>query len=124
MRLSHTLFAVVAIAALAAAFAAGCKEKPATTQPATEIAQKVCPVTGDKIDPNIHVDYNGRRVYFCCQMCVATFEKDPAKYLAKVDEQIKSGAMPSEGGAMPSEGGAMPSEGGGMKMPMPEHTGG
>ena len=108
MKFSHMLFAVVALAALAAAFAAGCKEKPATT-PTTEIAQKVCPVMGDPIDPNVYVDYQGRRVYFCCQMCVATFNKDPAKYLAKVDEQIKSGAMPAEGG--------------GMKMPMEGHTG-
>jgi len=103
MKLSHTLFAVVALAALAAALAAGCKKEtpaPASMQ-ATEIAQKVCPVTGNPIDPNVYVDYQGRRVYFCCQACPPIFNKDPEKYIAIMHEQMKSGAKPAEAAPMP-----------------------
>ncbi|GEM_PF-454534 len=57
------------------------------------IAQKICPVMGDPINPKIYVDYNGRRVYFCCNACPSLFKKDPEKYLKIVDEQLqKAGA--------------------------------
>ena len=49
-----------------------------------ESVQKECPVTGEDIDKAAFVDYKGRRVYFCCTKCPAKFEKDPAKYLARL----------------------------------------
>lgn len=58
---------------------------------AVQITQKLCPVMGGEIDKSIYTDYEGRRVYFCCEMCVDTFKNDPAKYLKKLDEQMKSG---------------------------------
>jgi YHS domain-containing protein len=30
------------------------------------------------------VDYKGQQVGFCCKSCIGDFEKDPAKYLAKL----------------------------------------
>ena len=101
---------LVAILAVALVAAVGCSEKtPAPKSPAKEpvqtmpapkeaaapvasadIAQKLCPVTGDPIDPSIYVDYNGRRIYFCCALCPADFKKDPEKYIKIVDEQLKS----------------------------------
>jgi hypothetical protein len=38
--------------------------------------------------------YKERLVRFCCKRCIATFERDPAKYLAKLDEaaQVKEKA--------------------------------
>lgn len=51
------------------------------------VNQTLCPVTGEAIDKNQFVDYQGRRVYFCCPMCVDTFRGDPAKYLAILDGQ-------------------------------------
>lgn len=56
---------------------------------AEAIAQKTCPVMGGPINPDIYVDHEGRRVYFCCQACVAKFKANPEKYLAKLDEQMK-----------------------------------
>ena len=58
----------------------------------TEIAQKTCPVMGVPIDPKVFVDYNSRRIYFCCSACVVTFKKNPDKYLKIVDDQIKAAA--------------------------------
>lgn len=51
----------------------------------------VCIVSGEKLgsmgDPIVH-DYEGREVKFCCKNCVATFEKEPAKYLEALDKAI------------------------------------
>lgn len=42
-----------------------------------------CPVMPDnEIKREFHVDHEGRRIYFCCKFCVASFRKTPEKYLA------------------------------------------
>ena len=46
-------------------------------------ANRRCPVTGEDVDGDIHVDYMGKTVYFCCDDCVEKFNADPAQYLAK-----------------------------------------
>lgn len=46
--------------------------------------QTTCPVMGGAINPEIHVDYNGERIYFCCPGCPETFMKSPDKYLEKM----------------------------------------
>jgi len=50
-------------------------------------AQVACPVTGNKINKEIYVDYQGQRVYFCCPSCIEVFKKDPEGYLRKMREQ-------------------------------------
>jgi len=55
-----------------------------------EITQKVCPVMGGKINPNLFVEHKGRKVYFCCAGCSDKFEADPDKYLAKLDAATKT----------------------------------
>jgi YHS domain-containing protein len=49
--------------------------------------QTICPVLGNKINKDIHADYKGERVYFCCSGCVGTFQKTPEKYLKKMEKQ-------------------------------------
>jgi YHS domain-containing protein len=49
-----------------------------------------CPVSGDKLGgdmgkPYVMV-YQGQEVKFCCPMCKADFDKDPAKYLKKIQD--------------------------------------
>lgn len=39
------------------------------------------------IDQNIYADHQGRRIYFCCPVCIQAFKKDPEKYLKKMQEQ-------------------------------------
>ncbi len=77
----------------------GCKKK--TEQPASApamekvpvaaaaVEQTTCPVLGGAIDKNVYVDYQGKRVYFCCTECKAAFEKEPAKYLSKLPQFAK-----------------------------------
>ena len=49
--------------------------------------QSVCPVMGGKVDRAIYVDYDGKRVYFCCSGCPGTFKSDPARYVKQMEEQ-------------------------------------
>ena len=46
-----------------------------------------CPVKGRPADGRIAVPV---KVNFCCQRCVAKFEKDPLAFLAKVAKSAKS----------------------------------
>lgn len=34
-----------------------------------------CPITGDPIDPELTVDYKGKRVGLCCKDCIAEWDK-------------------------------------------------
>ncbi|MCX5683776.1 MAG: YHS domain-containing protein [Planctomycetota bacterium] len=111
MKARILLVAVVAAALTWGILAAGCKSEPqpgktGAASGTTEIAQKLCPVTGDPISKDIFVDYNGRRIYFCCNMCPAEFKKDPEKYIKKMDEQMKAGgASMAPGAAVPASTG-------------------
>ena len=49
--------------------------------------QTQCPVMGGAIDKNVYVDYQGKRIYFCCPACVPQFNQDPEKYLKKMAEE-------------------------------------
>ena len=48
--------------------------------------QTTCPVLAGTIDRNIYVDYQGKRIYFCCKGCDEEFKKNPEKYLKKLQE--------------------------------------
>ena len=49
--------------------------------------QTLCPVLGGNIDKKVFIDYQGKRIYFCCPGCPAEFSKDPEKYLKKIEAQ-------------------------------------
>jgi len=49
--------------------------------------QTTCPVMGNPIDKKYYVDYQGKRVYFCCPACPAKFKADPEKYIKKMKDQ-------------------------------------
>ena len=53
--------------------------------------QTICPVTGNKVDPKIFVDYQGNRIKFCGTTCEAKFLKAPEdgfKKLADAKETV------------------------------------
>lgn len=60
-------------------------EAAPATQPAADATpvNKMCPVSGDAIDPKVTTTYNGKTYAFCCKDCVKSFNKDPEKYAAK-----------------------------------------
>jgi YHS domain-containing protein len=47
-----------------------------------------CPVSGKAINPASFVEFNGGKVYFCCDGCPDAFKKDTAKYAAKANLQL------------------------------------
>lgn len=50
------------------------------------IPQKTCPVMGNPVNKDLYVDYNGKRIFVCCGMCIDQVKKDPEKYLKKLAE--------------------------------------
>lgn len=55
-----------------------------------ENIQTLCPVSGKKLEKKeVFTDYNGRRIYFCCEGCIEPFGKEPQKFLTALDEKPK-----------------------------------
>jgi YHS domain-containing protein len=52
-----------------------------------EVNQTICPVMGGEINKEVYADYNGKRIYFCCQDCLSTFKNDPEKYMKKLEDE-------------------------------------
>ena len=53
----------------------------------SSIVQQTCPVkTENEIDPGIYTEYEGEKVYYCCNFCLATFRKEPGKYLNNLQQ--------------------------------------
>ncbi len=72
------------LAMLIAIFAVGyvLAEETVTPKP-----QTTCPVMGGKIDKTVFADHGGKMVYFCCKGCIPEFQKDPAKYIKKLENE-------------------------------------
>jgi len=55
-----------------------------TTAPSTQPAEpinKICPVHGGDVDAKVTTVYDGKIIGFCCEDCIAEFNKDPEKYM-------------------------------------------
>ena len=63
--------------------AASAQEHPADAQ--VSKIQTECPIMGGKINKDIFVDYEGKRVYFCCAGCEESFKKDAPKYIKQME---------------------------------------
>jgi YHS domain-containing protein len=64
--------------AVAAAPAAQPPATPTNAAATVAIANTVCPVSGKPIDPTKFIDFEGKRIAFCCDDCPKAFQKDPA----------------------------------------------
>ncbi|NQT20547.1 MAG: hypothetical protein HQ592_12640, partial [Planctomycetes bacterium] len=80
--LLYTALAVLLLTA--AAFAA--KRALADDEKAEPKPQTTCPVMGGKINKELFVDHDSKRIYLCCPGCEAAVKKDPAKYIAKLED--------------------------------------
>ena len=68
----------------------------AATAP-VEVGNKICPVSGEKIEKNamgdpVKIEHNGKMYNLCCPMCVKDFNKDPDKYAAIADKEVSEQA--------------------------------
>lgn len=77
----------IALLALASLFLASCASTTASSG-VKPYPKETCIVTDNKLgsmgDP-VTMVYKGQEVKFCCQPCVAKFNKDPGKYLSKLN---------------------------------------
>ena len=72
----------VLLAAMMAIGTASCS-KQAEMEPGK---QTTCPVMqGEKINPKLYVDAEGKRIYACCPGCVARIAAEPGKYIAQLE---------------------------------------
>ena len=76
MKKLQVLFLALALTAFAAGSLWAAEAKPQTT----------CPVLAGNIDKSVYADYQGKRIYFCCKGCDTEFNKDPGKYMKKLQE--------------------------------------
>ena len=59
---------------------AAAKTVGGTTETAA-VTQTTCPVmAGKPIDKAVSIDYQGKKVYFCCPGCIDKFKAEPEKY--------------------------------------------
>ena len=108
MRKLTTILMVVIVSAAVTMLLTGCKDKPAEPVPTAmqdhqghehdmdmtdaasgegvQTEQTTCPVMGAKINKDIFVEYEGKKVYFCCPGCEETFLKDTEKYIGKLPQ--------------------------------------
>ena len=57
------------------------------------VGNKICPVSGDKIDEKMKqtYEYKGKIYSFCCPGCVEEFKKNPEKYIEKMEKAESKG---------------------------------
>ena len=85
--------AIVVLAGLMIAGAASAVDKHAEQgghgkheeQKAKIVPQATCPVMGGKVNKDLYVDHEGKRIYACCKGCIAPLQKEFAKYAKKVE---------------------------------------
>lgn len=46
----------------------------------------ICPVMREPASRDYAYSYRGKTYYFCCQMCVDKFKKEPEKYISKIKD--------------------------------------
>jgi YHS domain-containing protein len=42
---------------------------------------------GEKINPNLYADVNGKRIYACCPGCIVKIKAEPEKYIAQLEAE-------------------------------------
>jgi len=62
-------------------------ESQGITLEKTPVSQTVCPVMGRKINKDLYVDADGKRIYVCCEGCIEKVKADPQKYIKLIEEQ-------------------------------------
>lgn len=73
------------LAALALGALVAVQSLQADSKPGADVK---CPVSGKAVDANATVDYNGGKVYFCCNNCPKAFSANTEKFAAKANHQL------------------------------------
>jgi YHS domain-containing protein len=80
----------------ATALAANAPKKPEDKKPRPVNA--ICPVSDHDVDPSVTATHNKKVIGFCCEDCVEAFNKNPAKFMKKVEaEEAKNKKKAAKG---------------------------
>ncbi len=63
---------------------------PAATRaedPRLPNAQKLCPVLNEPINPQLYVDYEGKRIYVCCTHSLDVVKANPKKFIRQLEAE-------------------------------------
>jgi YHS domain-containing protein len=83
MKLPARGFVILLSSLLSGALLLAVDKPAASTQPAA--SNKKCPISGDDVSPTAKTaTYKGKTIGFCCDDCVALFNKNPDKYADKI----------------------------------------
>ena len=96
MKMPFAFACALIVAASTVAWAKEAKDEKKAPEP----INKVCPVEGGEVDAAVNTEHKGKTIGFCCESCIDTFKKEPAKYMAIVDrdlEKSKKDAKKGEG---------------------------
>jgi YHS domain-containing protein len=61
---------------------------------------------GSEINPEVYVEYEGVKVYFCCWGCDDKFLAEPEKYIPKLPESVQQRIRAAEAAASPVDAAA------------------
>ena len=78
---------VIALTGVFLLFGSLFAEDAAPNKPQEKKIQTDCPVLGGKINKSLYVDFEGKRIYVCCDDCIAKVKADPEKYIKKLEAQ-------------------------------------
>jgi len=92
MSLMAAAFLINGTPALAKNHKEGCSAKRECAKKKAEAKEEVqmqtkCPVMGGKINKDLYVDANGKRIYVCCKGCIGKVKENPEKYIKKLEKQ-------------------------------------
>jgi len=66
------------------------EEKAKVAAQISSYPMKSCFVSGDRLDDPVDALYGDRLLRFCCKGCLRSFNKNPLKFLPKLDALEKS----------------------------------
>jgi YHS domain-containing protein len=93
--ISKKIVGAVVLSGILASLSISAAERPAQAgkeQKLKPYPLKTCLVTDEKLgemgEPFVY-KYQGREIKFCCKSCLKDFNKEPAKYIKKLEEAEK-----------------------------------
>ena len=99
MRLIKFYIALIISAAIVQTTFAEPEHQPKQTETKSADAKlkpyplKTCVVSGEKLEGDMGkpfvYEYKGRQIKFCCKDCLKDFNKDPEKYIQKIEKAEK-----------------------------------
>ncbi len=84
-------FAALLVLAIGIFICSGCSDDAGGGSAQAGKIKNPCPIMPTKeIQEQYYADYEGKRYYFCCQVCVAQFKQNPARWLPLIQKAQSS----------------------------------